>query len=183
MPLYLSSATHTVVSLPTLLASREARQVRQQEWLASHALTLISFTVVAPGAVKDSVLTRRIFNHGFRALLQLAERSGWEIKKQRSFTHTCGALGLLAINAPADRVKHATIELEQHHPLGRLWDIDVLTPTGEILSRRHFSLPARRCLVCQQDAAICARQQLHPLAELHQRMEALLDDAENSTPR
>ncbi|MEA7571641.1 citrate lyase holo-[acyl-carrier protein] synthase, partial [Salmonella enterica subsp. enterica serovar Virginia] len=43
-----------------------------------------------------------------------------------------------------------SIALEQRYPLGRLWDIDVLTAEGEILSRRHFALPARRCLLCGQ---------------------------------
>lgn len=183
MPMYLSSASNAVVTLPQLLASRDARQKRQQEWLARHAITLISFTVVAPGPVKDSVLTRRIFNHGLRAIRHLAELSGWEIKHQNCLAQATGPEALLAINALPGAVKQATIELEQNHPLGRLWDIDILTPQGEILSRSDFALPARLCLLCEKTSAVCAREQAHPFTELTERMEALLNDADNSGAR
>lgn len=85
----------------------------------------------------------------------------------------------MSIEAPAHDLKLATIELEHSHPLGRLWDIDVLTPEGEILSRRHFALPARRCLLCGQSAAECARGKTHALSGLLSQMEALLHDADS----
>ncbi|EAR9629123.1 2-(5'-triphosphoribosyl)-3'-dephospho CoA synthase, partial [Salmonella enterica] len=90
--------------------------------------------------------------------------------------------GLLAIDAPAQALKQATIALEQRYPLGRLWDIDVLTAEGEILSRRHFALPARRCLLCGQGAAECARGKTHALTDLLIHMEALLHDADSRQP-
>lgn len=182
MPLYLSSAANTPVTVAQMVASRDARQARQQEWLAKYGISLISFTVVAPGPVKDSQLTRRIFNHGLRALRHELEAQGWEIKKQRCAGLATGAEGLLAVNAPADSLKQAAIALEQSHPLGRLWDIDVLMPQGKILSRGDFALPARRCLLCEETAAVCARERAHPLAELLNRMEALLHDADNAVP-
>lgn len=79
-------ATQHAVSIPELLASRDERQARQQDWLTRHSAPLVSFTVVAPGPIKDSELTRRIFNHGVTALLALAEQSaGLSGSKQRWF--------------------------------------------------------------------------------------------------
>lgn len=79
-------ATQHAVSIPELLASRDERQARQQDWLTRHSAPLISFTVVAPGPIKDSELTRRIFNHGVTALLALAEQSARIVRsKQRWF--------------------------------------------------------------------------------------------------
>ena len=83
-------------------------------------------------------------------------------------------------NAPAQTVKRAAIALEQTHLLGRLWDIDVLTPQGEILSRQQFSLPPRACLICSRAAVLCAREQSHTLAELLAHMEARLNDVEHA---
>lgn len=168
------------VTLPALLASRDARQARQAAWLKQHAVTLISFTVVAPGPVKDSDLTRRIFGHGLQALQGMARDAGWPVITQASFALMTGPEALLAVNAPAQMVKRAAIALEQSHPLGRLWDIDVLTPQGEILSRQGFSLPPRACLICSRAAALCAREQSHSLAELLAHMEARLNDAEHA---
>lgn len=71
-----------------------------------------------PGPVKDSPLTRRIFNAGIAALNQLAQRQEWSIREQRSLDFATGPEGLMAIDASAERVKRATIALEQSHPLG-----------------------------------------------------------------
>ncbi|WP_312980018.1 citrate lyase holo-[acyl-carrier protein] synthase [Atlantibacter sp.] len=168
------------ITLPELLVSRDARQARQTAWLKQHGVTLISFTVVAPGPVKDSDLTRRLFSHGLQALESMARDAVWPIITQASFALITGPEALLAINAPAQAVKRAAIALEQAHPLGRLWDIDVLTPHGDILSRQQFSLPPRTCLVCSRAATLCAREKSHSLAELLAHMEMRLNEAEHA---
>ncbi|ENB7487819.1 citrate lyase holo-[acyl-carrier protein] synthase [Citrobacter koseri] len=180
MHLLPEQATRHAVSIPELLVSRDERQARQHAWLTRHLTPLVSFTVVAPGPIKDSELTRQIFNHGVTALLAVAKKAGWSVREQAALASASGPEGFLAIEAPARDLKLATIELEHQHPLGRLWDIDVLTPEGDILSRRHFSLPARRCLLCEQSAAECARGKTHALSDLLIRMEALLHDADSS---
>ncbi len=124
MRLFPELATCHDVSIPELLASRDERQARQRAWLTRHATPLVSFTVVAPGPIKDSALTRRIFNHGVTALHTLAEEYG----------------------------------------------------------RRYFALPARRCLLCGQSAAECARGKTHALTDLLIHMEALLHDADSRQP-
>ena len=151
-------ASHHAVSIPELLVSRDERQARQHVWLKRHPVPLVSFTVVAPGPIKDS--------------------EGWQIHEQAARVSASGPEGMLSIAAPARDLKLATIELEHSHPLGRLWDIDVLTPEGEILSRRDYSLPPRRCLLCEQSAAVCARGKTHQLTDLLNRMEALLNDVD-----
>jgi len=153
-------ATRHEVSIPELLASRDERQARQQEWLTRHSAPLVSFTVVAPGPIKDSELTRRIFNHGVTTLLALAKQSTWIVREQTALVSASGPEGLLSIEAPAHDLKLATIELEHSHPLGRLWDIG-------------------RCLLCEQSAADCARGKTHALSDLLTQMEALLHDADS----
>lgn len=118
-------ASHHAVSIPELLVSRDERQARQHAWLKRHPVPLVSFTVVAPGPIKDSEVTRRIFNHGVTALRALAAKQGWQIQEQAALVSASGPEGMLSIAAPARDLKLATIELEHSHPLGRLWDIDV----------------------------------------------------------
>lgn len=180
MYLFPDKASHRAVSVPELLASRDERQARQNAWLAGYRAPLISFTVVAPGPVKDSELTRRIFNHGVSALHMLAKRSGWVIREQAALVTCSGPEAFFAINRPAREIKQVTIQLEQQHLLGRLWDIDVLTADGRILSRRDFSLTERRCLLCSHSAAECGRARTHTLTELLICMEDLLDDADRN---
>lgn len=148
-------ASHHAVSIPELLVSRDERQARQHVWLKRHPVPLVSFTVVAPGPIKDCEVTRRIFNHGVTALRALAAKQGWQIQEQAALVSASGPEGMLSIAAPARDLKLATIELEHSHPLGRLWDIDVLTPEGEILSAAtiHCRLAAACCASKAQPSA------------------------------
>ena len=62
------------------------------------------------------------------------------------------------------------IRIEETHPLGRLFDFDVLTADGIKLSR---PLP-RRCLLCTEQAQVCARSRHHSIEELTNEIERLL---------
>jgi holo-ACP synthase len=166
-------AASRAVSLPELLTSRESRQTRQRAWLARHHCTLISLTMVVPGAVKDSVLSRELFCLAWQALETLSQQHGWGWLAWRCLPQDTGCEGLIALDFPAQAIKQATLALEDNHPLGRLWDIDVLDAGGTILSRRDFGLPARRCLICQQPASLCSREQKHGTAQLLSQMETL----------
>ncbi|TPG63480.1 citrate lyase holo-[acyl-carrier protein] synthase [Ewingella americana] len=170
-------AANRAVSLPELLTSRESRQTRQRAWLARHHCTLISLTMVMPGAVKDTTLSRELFCLAWQALETLSQQRGWPWLAWRCLPQDTGSEGLIALDVPAQEVKQATLALEDNQPLGRLWDIDVLDASGAILSRRDFGLPARHCLLCAQPANQCGREQKHSTAQLLGHMQRLFDAA------
>ena len=101
-------ASHHAVSIPELLVSRDERQARQHVWLKRHPVPLVSFTVVAPGPIKDCEVTRRIFNHGVTALRALAAKQGWQIQEQAALVSASGPEGMLSIAAPARDLQLAT---------------------------------------------------------------------------
>lgn len=103
MRLFPELATCHDVSIPELLASRDERQARQRAWLTRHATPLVSFTVVAPGPIKDSALTRRIFNHGVTALHTLAEEYGWTIRSRLHWLPPAGRKGCWRLTRPLRR--------------------------------------------------------------------------------
>ncbi|MEZ2756889.1 citrate lyase holo-[acyl-carrier protein] synthase [Providencia vermicola] len=161
------------ISLPELLASRDARQARQQQWIGLHQVTLISFTVVFPGAVKDNSLVRHVFNQGLNALKQVALCRQWVLLSQQSWALSTGPECLVAVDADAIEVKKTLIEAEERSPVGRLWDFDVFDAQGKQYSRGQLNLSARRCLICEKEAKICARHRTHPLADILSRIAEL----------
>ena len=82
----------------------------------------------------------------------------------------------MVVEADAVDLKAALVALEDSHPLGRLWDLDVASRQGS-LSRRDLGHPARRCLVCDEPAHACARSQAHSRETLFAAIEAMLDAA------
>jgi holo-ACP synthase / triphosphoribosyl-dephospho-CoA synthase len=61
-----------------------------------------------------------------------------------------------------EQVKRDMMTLESHQPFGRLVDLDVHANSMKSLSRNT----PRKCLICEQDAFVCGRNQTHPLSEL-----------------
>jgi holo-ACP synthase CitX len=74
-------------------------------------------------------------------------------------------------------LKRMAVRLEREHPLGRLADIDILTPAGEPVSRADLGLAPRACYLCGEPASLCRRRQQHPQQQLVNFTVALLETA------
>jgi holo-ACP synthase/triphosphoribosyl-dephospho-CoA synthase len=75
------------------------------------------------------------------------------------------------MDGTAHHLKAALAAIEESHPLGRLFDIDVLScdssggDTAKI-PRTAVGLAERACLVCGAGGQGCARSRAHPLAQI-----------------
>ncbi len=117
--------------------------------------------------------------HGLVALFQNALRktlgsSGIAILAFGTEQYVDGPGSWLAAECDAMTLKRLAIELEEEHPQGALIDIDVADSVGNPLSRRDMGYPARKCLVCGEDAVLCSAGQNHSLSEIADRVERML---------
>lgn len=172
----MADASCSPVSLTQLLASREARAEQQQCWLTRWGQTLISTTLVWPGEVKDTPVSRAVMGVANEALSALVLANGWEISQHEAHQFVTGPESFWSVNGPASQVKKATILLEESHPLGRLWDIDVFCPDSGLLSRKSVGENKRRCFICDEPAHVCSRMRRHSLLSLQTVMEARIND-------
>ena len=116
------------VELAEMLDARENRARIQRDLLAE-ALpgeTLLSATLSVPGPHKTSAVLESAFRELVRAL-----ESGFSGARVRSRTRISDALAPAAtlVKMPALELKHLAIDVEEHHPLGRLADFDVVELT------------------------------------------------------
>jgi holo-ACP synthase CitX len=72
--------------------------------------------------------------------------------------------------------KRMACHIEEEHPLGRLFDLDVIDTTGTPVSRSAIGAEPRRCLLCQQEARFCMRNHTHSREELQARIEKIVDE-------
>jgi len=154
------------VSLEQLLVAREERAARQAAALAHFERPLVSLTIVMPGPVKDGALPRRVLAQALHALEASLRGRRWRVLSRRVLWRNTGPEALYVVETDAGPLKSATIELEDRHPWGRLWDLDVLAPGPRILSRKELGFAARRCLVCERPAAECGRSRRHGVEDL-----------------
>lgn len=166
-----------VVSLAQILDNRELRAKRQREWVATHSLPLISFTINMPGEVKFNRIAQTAFESGYEEIQQMQHQSSCVFVRREVFISHCGFEALCAVKGMSAReLKRLMIYIEDTHPLGRLFDIDVLDEKGLSVSREQLNQPRRQCLICGKDAKICTRTRAHPLPALIDKMSEIIND-------
>ena len=154
-------------SLTEILDAREQRVVTQKALLARFSKPLLCFTLNIPGPEKYNRDVSIAFSVG-SWLLQDALRGKHLLYRQLDRKNT-GCEGFYVVDMPAVELKRLAVELEEADAVGRLFDMDVLDVDGRKLSREELGLPRRQCLLCQQDAALCASTRAHGLDALQER--------------
>lgn len=168
-----AQASSLNVSLAQVLASREERARLQQKWLSQSEDTVISVTLVWPGEVKDTPLARQVMGVADNALNKLFRGHQWPITGHETHQRITGPEAFWSVSAPAWMIKHVTTHLEDTHPLGRLWDIDVICPKSGLLKRNAIQQPMRKCFICHDPAHVCSRMRRHSRDELAHVIEEL----------
>lgn len=158
--------------LTEILAAREQRVQTQQQLLEQYKKPLLCFTMNIPGPEKYD----RDVSIGFCVGNWLLADA---IPRQRILYHSqkreiTGCEAYYVVDMPARQLKQLAIELEDIDPIGRLFDMDVLDTDGRKLSRDELGYPRRKCLLCQEDAVVCARSRSHELYQLQRRTGFLL---------
>ena len=148
------------ITLDELLLFRERRAVKQREMLDKRKAPLVSFTMNIPGPEKTSPLVERAFDLG--ACLIRETLGEVDIAEEYEKHSKCGPVLILSVNADAEKLKKSFTKIEDDHPIGRLFDIDVIDPSGAHLSRGS----ERGCIVCGAPGRACARSRRHPVEEL-----------------
>lgn len=148
------------VTLQEILEARETRVRVQREMLHKHHAPLLCFTMNIAGPTKTSALIERAFSVGLDRIE--AALGGDTVVERRESRGKCGPEAFWAVSAEPHALKTRMVEIEESHPLGRLFDIDVMDTNGEKLNRPH----ERGCLLCGAPGRACAAGRLHPVAEL-----------------
>lgn len=169
-----------IVTLEDVLKNREHRVHLQQTALATLGRPLLSITLVNPGPEKDTTQARELMSEALAAVRPVVAERYWQVLYEEVRCEPTGPEALLAVNVAALDLKQMAVRLEDTHPLGRLWDIDVINLDGRAISRRALSLPDRRCLLCGEEARVCTRSAAHPLPELLKAIRKILDDYRNA---
>ena len=160
-----------MVTLQEILDAREARVQRQMQLLAEHNKPLISFTMNIPGPVK---LDRDVVIGFFVGCRQLRDALAGKILYAEEHKKDTGCEAFFVVDLPARELKELTVELEDGESVGRLFDMDVIDTDGQKLSREELGYPRRGCLICMEDAVVCARSRAHSVQELRDRTDFLL---------
>ena len=171
-----ATPVQTGVSLEALLAAKESRAARQADWLTHYQQPIISLTLVTPGAIKNSLRYRNAMGVALQMCDQLLWQNGWQVLDRQVFWLPTGPEAMWCVAHQAPEIKAHCAALEQSHPLGRLWDLDVICPQAGHVGRLSLGSHMRRCLICDEPAHACSRSRKHPLEQVVGCVEKMIDD-------
>lgn len=169
------------------------KKARIQEQMAESIPNgiVVSLGMNIPGPVKCGPSIYRAFQEGRKELEWILNETGTGIRKSVILEEKAGYAAVYLIGGymddaeikgdqrgPSDalKIKERTVELEETHLLGRLFDIDVFDRGKQPLTRQMVGADRRKCLICGRDAKECGRNRTHTVSELQ---EAVFEMIEN----
>ena len=160
------------VSLEELLAAKERRAARQADMLEHYQQPVISLTLVTPGEIKDSLRYRNTMGVALQMCDQLLWENRWQVLDRQVLWLPTGPEALWCVEHSASEINALCTELLQTHPLGRLWNIEVICPQQ---GRQAQDDRTRRCLLCDDAAQTCESLHRHDGEEVVARVEQMID--------
>lgn len=159
------------VDLSELLRAREERVQRQQSLIercrtCGREFSVVSFTLNIAGAVKDCSLFSWAFDRGVEAIAGALGAAGIKTEKTEITRGEAGDEFMAIACAEPGEVKLIMAETEELHPLGRIFDIDVLDRDGKKVSRTDLGASGRTCILCGKPAFVCGRSRAHSIEDV-----------------
>lgn len=168
------------VTLEDVLDCREKRVERQKKTLSRYGASVVSITLVWPGEVKDTEASRYAMEQALQSLDNVLEALNISPRMRWSDFLATGAEAIYSVDMDVAALKRLCVGLEEAHPLGRLWDLDVIGVDGRTASRTEIGLSPRNCLLCDEPAHVCARSRAHDVNELLSAIHRSINDFKQS---
>ncbi len=154
--------TGSQVTFGELRAARDRRVLKKWEFLAPGGeICLVEFSLNIAGAVKTFPFARAAFREEVRELTERLSR--FSVLKTEVYEENTGDCAFFLLKSQAIQVKKFLVSIEESHPLGRLFNLDVCGPDGASVKRHDLGLLPRTCLVCGEDAHVCAGKKSHSM--------------------
>ena len=166
------------VTAEEMQEARAAREAHRKAILEeTGAISLVQFTVVAPGPDKKTPDFKSLFVSGRRAIVDSTLGAGIAPLKIDVLEKVTGNELYMALFLPALDVKRRMVDIEEMLPFGRLLNINVYDSEGNHIPRTAVGYPERACLVCDTPGYDCARHHVHSYEELGEIVAAIVEES------
>lgn len=143
-----------------ILKARESRFNTIQALAKKHNI-LVSLKANTPGDDKN-----RYSSHFLITLFEKQIKKAFNIGFTQLYQGYDGPFFLFSVEEIYHLdVKKKLMNIEDNYPLGRLIDLDLYV-AGQMISRDDLKSPKRKCLICELDAFVCARNRTHSIDSL-----------------
>ncbi|MEA2021308.1 MAG: citrate lyase holo-[acyl-carrier protein] synthase, partial [Candidatus Caldatribacteriota bacterium] len=164
--------------LQEILRAREERVINQRKLLKKYHLPILSTTLNIPGPEKNNDKIRKIFYECLRVIkIELKKDENTKIIYEKVYFTADGPESFLIVKGLSEKnLKKIAIGIEDNHPFGRLFDIDVLSKEGHKVCRKDVNKSLRKCIICNDFAIHCITSRKHNRKEIIETTYKMIDD-------
>ncbi len=158
------------VTLLQILGARDRRAEYQKKLIGKYNNPIICFTMNIAGPNKTSPMIERAFFEGLKEIDNNIPHD--KIVFRNTFIRDTGCEAFFSVDLEPTHLKKICEAIEDNTNIGRLFDMDVIDPSGQKLSREHV----RGCIVCAAPGRECAAGRLHPINEIEHATNKIICD-------
>lgn len=152
--------------LSEILSAREARWNQKCALAKDEKCAVVSVTLRMPVELRLSEDGKKALLRASEEIFSLLRASFKNVSLKGEFDSADGPYALFTSGGKAEAIKTALVRFEETSAFGDLIDADVMTESGEEISRIAVGGRERTCLVCGKNAArICAKSNAHTREE------------------
>lgn len=128
--------------------------------------SLIQISPNIPGADKKVFPAKELHLAGVRAVQKMIVQEAVSLVAHQEVGDWPFCLSFFVVTANPNLLKGKCLDIEESHPLGRFWDMDVYQYNGRKVTREMMGRSERRCFLCSNPAKVCSFQMRHSHREL-----------------
>ena len=168
------------ITLEQILEFREKKAQMQENLRLRHSGSItVALGMNIPGPHKTDDEIVKAFREGCRTLREMLEQADMSVEESAVLEEQAGNAACFSVSGTDDVdlvriIKKMMVDLEETHPLGRLFDIDVYDASGAAFGRSQLGAQVRRCLLCDGAAKVCGRSRQHSVEELQRRVQEII---------
>lgn len=151
----------SALTLEIVLNAKERRARVQEQLRTEYSAVVVSMTLNMPGPVKYMPEWIGMLYDAASEVRRACLSRSLVTLEERMLHDVAGATLLMALHGDPNEIKRIAVALEDLKPWGRLLDLDVFSASGEQVNRSLLGFPSRKCLVCEDMAAVCVRAMRH----------------------
>ena len=144
--------------------------------MSEYSLPIVCLGLNIPGEYKDFPWARRSFHEEMEIFALALEAEDMKVVHEEREEQSSGYTAYISVAAAPAVLKTLALRLEEIHPLGRLFDIDVYDHDGKKLSREYSASAPRPCLVCGGNGFACGRSRAHTPEELRKAVLGIMEN-------
>ena len=126
-----------------------------------------------PGPTKKNESTAKLAPVGVSAIEQAFGEAA--VIYASEYDLPTGFEAFFVVSMTEEEAKTIACDIEDNHPLGRLFDIDIIGKNKIPVSREQIGRPPRKCLLCDRNSRDCMRNQTHELSDLLNKIQEMIN--------